>query len=400
MKFAHLSDCHLGGWREPKLREANTRSFIKAIDKVLEANVDFVLIAGDLFNTAVPSIDSLKTATRQLKRVRDKDIPVYFIAGSHDFSPSGKTMLDVLEHAGLAKNVARGEETEDNKIRLKFTIDPKTGAKITGMIGKKGGLEKEYYPLLIRDELEREEGVKIFMFHSALAELKPKGLEQMDGIAVSSMPKGFDYYAGGHVHVVDKASIGEHNNIVYPGPIFPNNFAELEKLKHGTFVLYDDGNIEHVPLPIFSVVLLTVDAENKTKATVEAEIKQKLAGQNVKDAIVAIRVKGCLHQGRPADIDWNGLFQECYDRGAYVVMKNTNALSSKEFEAIAVKEANVEEVEESILREHASQFKFSDNDVELARKAMQMLSAEKRDGERVADFETRVTQDLDKLFEK
>ena len=48
-------------------------------------------------------------------------------------------MLDVLEHAGLAHDVARGEELPDNRIKLFFTIDNKTGAKITGMIGKKGG---------------------------------------------------------------------------------------------------------------------------------------------------------------------------------------------------------------------------------------------------------------------
>ena len=102
MKFAHLADCHIGGWRDPKLRAANTNSFCMAIEKCLTEKVDFVLISGDLFNTAVPSIDSLRMTVEQLKRVKDAKIPVYFIAGSHDFSPSGKTMLDVLEHAGLA----------------------------------------------------------------------------------------------------------------------------------------------------------------------------------------------------------------------------------------------------------------------------------------------------------
>lgn len=400
MKFAHLSDCHLGGWREPRLRDANTKAFNLAVDKILAESVDFVLIAGDLFNTAVPSIESLKTATRQLKRLKDNGIPVYFIAGSHDFSPSGKTMLDVLAHAGLAKNVAQGEETEDNRIRLKFTVDEKTGAKMTGMIGKKGGLEKEYYHLLAKDELEKESGFKIFLFHSALAELKPKGLEQMDAIAVSSMPAGFDYYAGGHVHVVDKASLGEHKNVVYPGPVFPNNFAELEKLRQGTFVMYRDGEIEHVPLQPHPVVSVAVDVSDMTASEAEKKVQEVVAREEVKDAIVAIRVSGRLRQGRPSDIAWNDVFQGCYARNAYFVMRNANALTSTEFEGIQVKEANVEEVENALLKEHASQFKLSENDIALAKKVMQSLSAEKGEGERVTDFETRVSQELDKLFEQ
>jgi len=398
VKFAHLSDCHIGGWREPRLRDANTKSFIMAIEKCLSENVDFVLISGDLFNTAVPGIDSLRMAVEQLKRVKDAGIPVYFIAGSHDFSPSGKTMLDVLEHAGLAVNVARGEELPDNRIKLYFTVD-KSGAKITGIIGKKGGLETSYYHHLAKEHLENESGFKIFLFHSALAELKPKDLEQMDAMAVSLMPAGFDYYAGGHVHVVDRQSIGKYRNIVYPGPIFPNNFSEVEKLKHGSFVLFDNGNIQHVPLVVHPTVCISVSADNKTPTEVEAEIKQQLLKNNLANAIVAIRVSGCLKQGRPADVRWNDLFHDAYAKKAYFVMRNTNAFTSKDLEVIMIKEANVEEVEDSLLKQHAGQFKLSPNDVELAKKLMHVLSAEKAEGERVADFESRLHSELDQLLQ-
>lgn len=398
MKFAHLSDCHIGGWREPRLREANSKSFILAISKCLSENVDFILISGDLFNTAVPSIDSLKMAVEQLKRVKDAGIPVYFIAGSHDFSPSGKTMLDVLEHAGLAVNVARGEELPDNRVKLHFTVDRKTGVKITGMLGKKGGLEKGYYYQLAKEHLESEPGTKIFMFHSALAELKPKDLEEMDAMAVSLMPAGFDYYAGGHVHVVDRQSIGKYKNIVYPGPIFPNNFAEVEKLRHGSFVIVENGNIQHVPLIVHPAVCVSVDATNKTPTEAEALVKKELS-KVVPNSIVTIRVSGCLRQGRPADVHWNDVFFDAYAKKAYFVMKNTNAFTSRDLEVIMVKEANVEEVETSLLQQHASQFKFSDNDVELAKKLMHSLSAEKAEGERNADFESRLHAELDQLLQ-
>lgn len=109
-------------------------------------------------------------------------------------------MLDVIENAGLLTNVARGEETSNNKLKLNFTIDEKTGAKITGMLGKKGMLEKNYYEALDKKNLEEEKGYKIFMFHTALTEFKPEEMEKMESTPVSALPKGFNYYAGGHVH--------------------------------------------------------------------------------------------------------------------------------------------------------------------------------------------------------
>jgi len=97
MKYAHLADLHLGSWRDDKMRDLSTKAFLKAIDLCFEQQVDFILFAGDLFNTSLPSLDTLKIVTQKLKEIRDKNIPLYVIPGSHDFSPSGKTMIDVLE---------------------------------------------------------------------------------------------------------------------------------------------------------------------------------------------------------------------------------------------------------------------------------------------------------------
>jgi len=398
MKFAHLADCHIGGWREGKLRDANARSFCLAIKTCLEEAVDFVLISGDLFNTAVPAIDSLRMAVEQLRRLKDAHIPIYIIAGSHDFSPSGKTMIEVLEHAGLVLNVARGEELADGRVKLKFTVDEKTGVKLTGMIGKKGGLEVGYYDYLAKEHLEQESGMKIFLFHSALAELKPKELEKMDAMPVSLLPANFAYYAGGHVHVVDHKSIGPYKNIVYPGPIFPNNFSEVEKLQQGSFVIVTDGAVKHVPLKVHPTVCIRVDANGKTPTDVSVLVKKELAKHELTNAIVTIRVAGQLGAGRPADVLWNDIFFDAYARNAYVVLRNTNALTSKELDVMLVKEASVEEVESALIQEHATQVKLKDEDVLLTKKVMNVLAAEKAEGERATDFEGRLSGELDRLF--
>ncbi|GAI75663.1 unnamed protein product, partial [marine sediment metagenome] len=39
MRFAHIADCHLGGWRQPELQQLNLESFKKAIEICIEEKV-------------------------------------------------------------------------------------------------------------------------------------------------------------------------------------------------------------------------------------------------------------------------------------------------------------------------------------------------------------------------
>ena len=101
-----MGDCHLGSWRQPELKELNFMHFKEAIRRSIKEKPDFILIAGDLFDTAYPPIETLKSAFEEFRKVNDANIPVFLIAGSHDYSVSGKTFLDVLEKAGFCKNVS------------------------------------------------------------------------------------------------------------------------------------------------------------------------------------------------------------------------------------------------------------------------------------------------------
>jgi len=400
MRFAHLADCHIGGWRDPKLRNIAAKAFEKAIDSCIEKNVDFILIAGDLFNTSLPSVDGLKVAVKKLKELGDKNIPVYIIAGSHDFSPSGKTMLDVLENAGLFINVAKGEEV-DGKLKLNFTVDKKTEAKITGLLGKRGGLEKSYYEHLLKEELEKEEGYKIFLFHSLLSELKPKELEKAQSQPLSLLPKNFNYYAGGHPHIVKDAKIDGYGKIAYPGPLFPNNFMELEKLGNGGFYIVEDDKIEFEPIQIYNTFNIKIEAEHKTPEQIRDEIMEQIKGKEFNDTIVTIRVGGVLESGKPSDINFKDIFEKLYEKSAYFVMKNTNALVAKEFEEIKIDAHNIEDVEDKIIKEHIGQIKvegIEEKELELTKELMRILSISRGEGEKVMDFERRVKVEMEKVL--
>ena len=401
MKFAHLADCHIGSWRDPKLNHVSTEAFCKAIDSAINHNVDFIVIAGDLFNTSVPGIDRLKEATKKLKELKDKNIAVYLIAGSHDFSPSGKTMLDVLEHAGLCVNVAKGKEFE-GKLKLEFTVDKKTGAKITGIIGKRGGLEKGFYEDLYRDNLENEGGFKIFIFHSLISELKPKEFEHVDSHPLSLLPKNFNYYAGGHPHFVSHKTMEGYGIIAYPGPLFPNNFRELEKLEHGGFYIYEDGKVTWEPIRIYNTSPIIIKAEHKTAEQVEQDLLAEIKGKEFINTIITLRVEGTLSAGKPSDIHFKEIVQQIYDKGAYFIMRNTTALLSKEYEEIKIDASTIDDVEDRLVKEHLGQLKISgitEKEHDLTKSLMKILTAARDEGEKVADFEKRVKSEIMKVIE-
>lgn len=406
MKFTHLADCHIGSWRDPKLKDASTQAFIKAVDASIEHNADFILISGDLFNTAQPPFDGLKETVQKLKQLKDKDIPVYAIAGSHDFSCSGKTMLDILEKAGLLTNTAKGENI-NNKLRLKFTLDKKTGAKLTGIIGKKGGLEKEYYESLAKESLESEQGYKIFMFHSALDELKPKELKDINSQPLSFLPKNFNYYAGGHMHIIDKKQIDNYGLIAFPGPLFPNTFREIEDLGRGGYFLVNVENsktsAEWFPIQIYNTYSIRIQADNLTPEDVENKIRQEIKNKEFNSTIVTIRIEGTLKAGRPSDINFKSIFEELYNKSSFFVMKSTYYLKSTEFEEIKVQASSVDEIEEKIIKEQLGKIKIKNTTLEkeesLVKSLMHSLSKEKLEGETNTTFENRLNEELNKLLD-
>ncbi len=395
MKFAHMADCHIGSWKDEKLNNISTEAFLRAMDMSAAEHVNFILIAGDIFNTALPTIEKLKAVAKKLRQIKEKNIPVYIIPGSHDFSPSGKTILDVFEHAGLLTNVVKGSVI-DNKLHLNWTTD-KTGAKITGMFGKKGCLEKKYYETLERESLEAEEGFKIFMFHSSIEELKPELLDKMQATPISFLPKNCDYYAGGHIHIVKHTSLEAYKNIVYPGPLFPNNFSELEKLKQGGFYIYDNGKIAYTKVCVHPVISIRIHAEHESAAAVNIKIKNEIQKINSADAIVTLRIYGELSEGRITDLDFKNIEKMLREQGAWHVMRNTTQLKIKEFEEIKVMGETTEEIEKKIIEEHANQFKVEKYDQEkqkiITTALLEALNTEKLDGERVADFENRIQKE-------
>lgn len=393
MKFAHMADLHLGGWRDPELEQLNLSAFEKALDISLKEKVDFILISGDFFDTSMPPFDILDFVSKKLADVKKAGVPVYSVSGSHDFSPSGKTILKVLENAELITNVSKGED-KDGKLLLKLTKD-KSGAKLTGVYGRKGSLEEEYFRNLDRS-IEDEKGYKIFLFHSGIKDYLPDYLKDAPAMPLSLLPKGFDYYAAGHIHHRSEHDF-EGGKLIFPGPLFPCNFPELERFGSGGFYIVEEGKPRFVELKEIDVETIKVDAEGRSAKDVELELEQKISELSDDEFILLIRIKGTLDEGKPTDINFRKLSEEAYEKGAKVVKRNTNALSSKEYEEVKVSTDTIENLEERIIKEHLGQSGLK-NEAELVDRLIKVLDTEKLEGETNPTFEARVVEESDKTL--
>ena len=383
-KFAHISDVHLGGWKQQPLQELNSRSFRKAVDICISKKPDFVIISGDLFDSAYPGIEVLKETFFEFKKLKESKIPCFIIAGSHDSSISGKTFLDVLEKAGFCKNVADFEEKE-GEIILNPTIHGNVA--LYGYPGKKSGLE---IPDLRKIKLNDSPGMfKILVLHTVID--KAKGTLPIDAIETESLPYA-DYYALGHLHIDF-----QYQNFVYPGPIFPNNFQELEDLEHGGFYIVDtesENSLQKIELNLKEVVSLEIKVKDALTAT--SQIIFELDKIDLEDKIVLLRVSGELENGKTSDIKFSQIEEFVKKKNAYFLLKNIHNLKTKEVELeIEVKET--ENIEEETIKIYSEKNPSDFN--KLILQLIDALSIEKQEDEKSENFMNRLLEESKKVLE-
>lgn len=378
MRFAHTGDCHLGGWRQPELAELNLRSFTSFVDTCLKEKLDFVLIAGDFFDSAYPPIEAIKVAFDQLRRLKEAAIPVFIIAGSHDYSASGKSFIEVLEKAGFVKNACQ-PEVKGESIYLTPVIYK--GVAIYGYPGKRSALEVEDIKKI---KLHEAPGLfTILMLHTALRDAV--GNLPIPAVDHEKLPKT-DYLALAHLHVNY-----EKKGRVYCGPLFPNNPGELEELRGGSFYIADTkGKIERREIKMKDVVVL--DFEVKDASHFSDVVRNTLSKADLKDKILIARLSGYFESGVPSDLRLNDIDILARKQGAYSVLKNIANL--KGGESSLVLDAPGDDFEETLIAKFKDEHTSSYND--LVSPLLHVLGVEKKEEEKTALFEERVFDEFKK----
>ncbi len=388
MKFAHIADSHLGGWRQPELQQLNMQTFQKAIQTCVEEKVDFVLFAGDLFDSAFPPIETLKDTFAEFKKLRDAGIKSFLIAGSHDYSVSGKTFLDVLEKAGFCE-ICKYDENEQEVVLHPSTYQT---IHIYGYPGKKSSLEvSSIKKIKIKEPYEKN--FRILMLHTTLKEVA-EGLP-IDSVSLDELPKA-DYYALGHVHI-DFEKDFNGKKVIYGGPLFPNNFKELEELGCGSFYIVEINGyikITKKEIKLKETMYIPVEITNALNGT--QKIIAELEKRDLKDTIVLLKVYGTITTGKTADINFKEIQDYIEKAEAFSFLKNTSQLEMEKKEMQIEPQKDKEKIEEVLVEQYKKSNPSSFN--ELILPLMDALHVEKQEDEKSAVFESRLFEELSKIL--
>ncbi|MFB6510707.1 exonuclease SbcCD subunit D [Streptomyces virginiae] len=102
MKFLHTSDWHLGrAFHRVNLLGAQAVFIDHLIETVREHEVDAVLVAGDIYDRAVPPLPAVELYDRALHRLADLGVPTVMISGNHDSARRLGVGSGLIDRAGI-----------------------------------------------------------------------------------------------------------------------------------------------------------------------------------------------------------------------------------------------------------------------------------------------------------
>lgn len=208
MMIGHISDTHLGAFigGDEELREVAediNEAFLEAIELFIREHVDVVIHSGDILNFPRPYGDALKVLLNGIKSLKDKAIPFLFTLGHHDVSSIPSTPYPLLtHHLGLAEYVGDGKPHEVKGLTVVGLHVHKAGEK--ALLVKK--LES------IGSQVRTFNGKKVLVLHQGIKEVFGPDSD----LSINEIPKGFDYYAMGHIHDHFEMKLGR-GLLAYPG---------------------------------------------------------------------------------------------------------------------------------------------------------------------------------------
>jgi exonuclease SbcD len=86
MKLLHTADWHIGRTLNGySLLDEQKAAFQQILKIALEEHVDGIVIAGDIYDRAIPNVDAVTTLNEMFKEINiDHHFPIYSISGNHD----------------------------------------------------------------------------------------------------------------------------------------------------------------------------------------------------------------------------------------------------------------------------------------------------------------------------
>jgi len=307
--FVHAADLHLGyaQYNLDVRRKDFNNVFGELVDKTIELNPDFMIIAGDIFEHARPSNSTLEAAITNFRRLKDAGIPVLAVDGSHDSAPNliTSTILNPLDSAGLIWYLPRHEGAcwRNEKCYVYGIPNFRTARKT----------QEELPVFLEKNKPVPDKSLfNILVFHMALdiPAIKPPKMEAE--ASPESIPKGFNYYAGGHIHKPYRSSF-KNGLLVYSGgtetasydeaknkkgfyhvQVNKNGKPKLERVKLETprkFIILEQTYTGLTPSKIIKAVVQLVKENDESEAIIVPVIKGMLPAETGRGEIDLAKVR-------------------------------------------------------------------------------------------------------------
>ncbi|WP_158555924.1 metallophosphoesterase family protein [Peribacillus glennii] len=258
--FIHAADLHLDSpfaglknvpsFIKDRLRESSFQSFQRIVDIAIFRQVDFVLLAGDIYDSENRSLRTQIRFRKELERLGEAGIQVYMIHGNHDHLDGSWITVNLPENVHIFQaipEVKRFRKEGGTAVNIYGYSYPRRHVteRIISRYEKRP--DAEYHIGLLHGNLEGHTE------HSPYAPFSKSELAE----------KEFDYWALGHVHKRQVISVDPP--AVYPGNIQGRNRKETGD-KGCYMVTLDNGaaNYEFLETStvLFDSIMIKPEAES------------------------------------------------------------------------------------------------------------------------------------------
>lgn len=316
MRFLHTGDWHLGRlFHGVHLTDDQAYVLDQLVQIAREERVDVVIIAGDVFDRAVPPVEAVALLDETLARiVGDLAIPVIMIAGNHDSARRLAFGSRLLASRGLY--VAGAVTANLNPITLDFgdTAGPvhfyclpyaepaevRQAFDDESIFSHDSAMVSRVTPIRAARSQSRIKDRAVLIGHAFVERCEQSESERPLTVGGAGAVKngrfdGFSYVALGHLHRPQRAG---SDAIQYAGSLLKYSFTEAEHKKSVTIVdLADDGKIDFKRIPL---------VPRRDLRIIEGSFQELLQGPSSDDFVLA-RVLG-----REAILDALGKLRDVY----------------------------------------------------------------------------------------
>ncbi|RZS44395.1 exodeoxyribonuclease I subunit D [Herbihabitans rhizosphaerae] len=267
MRLLHTSDWHVGRTFHGRDLLAEQESVLGGLaDLVADAGVDTVVVAGDIYDRAVPAAEAVQVCTRVLARIRAAGAEIVITPGNHDSAARLGAFSDFAAAGGLHLRTRTAEldrpvvlHDEHGPVALYGIpyLEPEPARHALAVPDAKGhaGVLTEAMRRVRADLAERAGGTRsVVLAHAFVTGGAACDSERTIAVGgVEHVPlsvfDGVDYVALGHLHGPQR--LAEH--VRYSGSPLAYSFSEVNHHKSVWLVDLDAdglGAVERHELPV------------------------------------------------------------------------------------------------------------------------------------------------------